>query len=71
LISSSGNSDQERKSIFSPNWIDESNWTESEMVSSLEFTKIQSAPAYDSAGTIKREYEAELDKHYDAKPYWE
>jgi len=71
LIAGSENSDQKEKLLFSPRWIDEIDWTESKLLTSFESAKIQFAPVYDSAGTIKREYETELYSHYDAKPYWE
>lgn len=72
LILSSGNVGQgERKLLFSPRWIDACDWAESKLFTSQESSKIQSAPEYKLAGIIKREDEAELYDHYDAKPYWE
>lgn len=62
---------QERKLFFSPRWINDSDWAESKLVTLLDHEKIQSAPVFDTSAMVKREYEAELYTHFDAKPYWE
>ena len=64
-------SSENRKTLFSPRWIENGDLAESKMFASFDREKFQTAPAYDSTDTIKREDEAEIYQHYDAQPYWE
>ncbi len=71
LILSPKHFDSQQKLVFSPNWIEVNDWSESAMVTLFDFAKIQSAPLFDLNLTIKRDYEMDLYNHFGIKPYWE
>jgi hypothetical protein len=59
-----------KKVLVSPAWIERVSWTTSKVYLGLTREAIQSAPEYDQATGISREYEHRLHLHYGRPPYW-
>jgi len=55
-----------RKVVVSPAWIKDVDWLRNEVSVKLSRESIQSAPEYDPAAFITKEYELEVFKHYSA-----
>ncbi|MFN2329133.1 MAG: PRC-barrel domain-containing protein [Chromatocurvus sp.] len=50
--------------LFAPAWIESIDWSTKDVVASLDREAIRTAPTYDPAQTISRDYELALYKHY-------
>ncbi|HEY3443747.1 MAG TPA: PRC-barrel domain-containing protein [Paludibaculum sp.] len=59
-----------KKVLFSPGWVERVSWPDATVHVGLLREAIQSAPAYDEAMPISREYENLLHVHYGRPPYW-
>lgn len=60
-----------KKVLLSPAWVTEINWSDQTVCVDLAREAIASAPEYDEAQPISREYEATLFKHYGMQVYWD
>jgi hypothetical protein len=59
-----------RHVLVSPGWIERVSWRDHIMDIGLVATAINSAPGFDPARHISRDYEARLFKHYGRRGYW-
>ena len=56
--------------LVNPSWIAGVSWTERAVNLDLTRAAIKSAPGFDPAGLISRDYEIQLFKHYGRRGYW-
>ena len=59
-----------KKVLLSPAWINQVNWADSKVSTSLSRDAIQSGPEYIESKPVTREYEDLLYSHYGHPPYW-
>ena len=59
-----------KKVLVSPSWIQRVSWADSKVYLGLSRDVVKNAPAYMESGSITREYEDQLHRHYGQPPYW-
>lgn len=57
--------------LLAPQWIAWVSWSESRVYADLDRETIRTAPQYDPATPITREFEQKLFGHYNRQPYWQ
>ncbi len=56
--------------LIAPQWIDGVHWLDQSVTVDLSREALQTAPAYDAALELNRQYESNLYTHYARAPYW-
>ncbi len=59
-----------RKVLVAPNWVRDISWSERTIEFDVTRGRIKSAPEWDPALALGRDYEARLHAHYDLPSYW-
>jgi len=60
-----------KRTLVSPEWIDEVNWNETEMRVALSSESVKNAPGYNPSQALTREYEEMLCDYFGTGKYWE
>jgi hypothetical protein len=60
-----------KKVLVAPSWIQRVSWSDSTVFVGLSCKAIQTAPEFDKAAPITRDYEDRLYAHYGLPPYWQ
>ena len=56
--------------LIAPQWIDGMHWLDQTVTVDISREALQTAPAYDAATDLNRQYENNLYTHYARAPYW-
>lgn len=59
-----------KKVLVSPEWIRDVSWNDKKVYVDLTRQSVKSAPEYDSAAHLDRQWEADYYAHYRRRPYW-
>lgn len=59
-----------KRVLVSPEWIREVSWSDNKVYVDLTRQSVKSAPEYDSAAHLDRQWEADYHAHHRRRPYW-